>query len=239
MAVRISAFMEYKTGVNIKSWAEEDRPREKLLSKGIAALTNAELIAILIGSGTKNESAVELARKILSSLNNDLNALGKLGIKELTHVKGIGPAKAISIVAALELGRRRKNADMQAKPQITSSADAYTLMRPVMEDLPHEEFWAVFLSRSNKVLEKHHASKGGVSGTVIDVRLILREAILTRASSIILFHNHPSGNLKPSSQDTSLTRKISQAAELVDVKVIDHLIITDAGYYSFADEGML
>lgn len=229
----------YPEKLNIKAWAEEDRPREKLLSKGRTTLSDAELIAILIGSGNRNETAVELSKKILKSIDNDLNKLGKLSVKELMQFKGIGEAKAISIVAALELGRRRKNTDNQLKKTIKSSKDVFEEVIGVMSDLPHEEFWVLFLDRRNAVIKKSNVSKGGVSGTVADAKIIFKEAMQLLASAVVLCHNHPSGNLKPSDADIQLTKKMKEIGNLVDVPVLDHLIITDKSYFSFGDEGLI
>ena len=229
---------EYKN-LTIKDWALEDRPREKLLSKGLSSLTDAELIAILIGSGIKNESAVELAKKILKAVKNNLNELGKLSVEDLMTSKGIGEARAITIIAALELGRRRKLADIMEKKKISGSKDVFEFFQPVLADLPYEEFWILLLNRSNKIIEKFKISQGGISGTVIDVRMILKNAIEKLASSIILCHNHPSGNLQPSEADKKITTKLKDAANIMDMQVLDHLIITDSSFYSFADEGML
>lgn len=229
----------HEENFNIKSWAEEDRPREKLILKGRNALSDAELIAILIGSGSRKETAVQLSKKILSSINNDLNKLGKLTISDLTKFNGIGEAKAISIIAALELGRRRKDAESEKKEIIKSSNDAYTIMLNVLSDLPHEEFWVVYLNRKNEVLKKENISKGGINGTVADVKIIFKHAIEQLASSIVLFHNHPSGSLTPSNEDIKLTKKIKETGVLMDTAVIDHIIIGEKKYYSFADEGIL
>lgn len=229
---------EYKN-LTIKDWALEDRPREKLLSKGLSSLTDAELIAILIGSGIKNESAVELAKKILKAVKNNLNELGKLTVEDLMASKGIGEARAITIIAALELGRRRKRADIMEKKKISGSKDVFEFFQPVLADLPYEEFWILLLNRSNKIIKKFKISQGGISGTVIDVRMILKNAIEKLASSIILCHNHPSGNLQPSEADKKITTKLKDAAMIMDMQVLDHLIITDSSFYSFADEGIL
>jgi DNA repair protein RadC len=230
--------MEY-TNLKIKDWAVEDRPREKLLKKGLSSLSDAELIALLIGSGTRNESAVELAKKVLKNANNNLNELGKLEIKDLQQNKGIGEAKAITITAALELGRRRKIADIIDKQKISSSNDVFELFQPLLGDLPHEEFWILLLNRSNKIIDRFKISQGGVSGTVIDVRLILKAAIEKLASSIILCHNHPSGNKMPSDADDSITQKLIDGGKLLDIKVLDHIIIADTQFFSYADEGKL
>ncbi len=225
--------------LGIKAWAEEDRPREKLLLKGKTALSDAELIAILIGSGSRDESAVDLSKRILSVAKNNLNELGKLGIPELQKFKGIGEAKAISITAALELGRRRKQSDPLKRVKITSSNSVYEVMREVMDDLPHEEFWVLLLNRANQVIEKVNISKGGVSQTVVDAKIVFKMALDRLASSIILCHNHPSGNLKPSEADKQLTKKIKEAGRILDLPILDHLIFADNTYFSFADEGLL
>jgi DNA repair protein RadC len=229
----------YKGNLNIKSWAEEDRPREKLILKGRNALSDAELIAILIGSGNKEDTAVELSKKILSSINNDLNQLGKLTVNDLMQFNGIGEAKAISIIAALELGRRRKQSASDKKPIIQSSKDAFEVINSVLSDLTHEEFWVIYLNRRNEVIKKEFISKGGVSGTVADIKIIFKVALETLSSAIVLCHNHPSGNLKPSEADIQLTKKIKETGKVMDILVIDHLIIGDKNYYSFADEGMI
>jgi DNA repair protein RadC len=225
--------------LKIKEWAEEDRPREKLLLKGISALTDAELIAIIIGSGNADESAVELSRRILRTVENNLNFLGKLSVEDLKKFKGIGEAKAIGIVAALELGRRRKKEEILEKQQIQSSIDVFEIFYPLLCDIPHEEFWVLLLNRSNKVIESLRISQGGVSGTVIDLRLILKPAIEKLASGIVLCHNHPSGNLKPSENDLAITKKVKEAATVMDFSVIDHIIVCDRKYFSFADEGLI
>ncbi len=228
----------YKS-LSIKSWAEEDRPREKLALKGKSALSEAELIAILIGSGTASMSAVDVAKGILNSSENDLNRLAKLTVKDLTKFKGIGEAKAISIVAALELGRRRKETETIKKPKIRSSKDAYDLMKPDLLDLSHEEFWCLLLNRSNIVIKKQLISSGGVSGTVADPIIIYKAALEELASGIILIHNHPSGNIKPSQADINLTKKMKTAAKALDISLYDHLIFTEQGFFSFADENLL
>lgn len=226
-----------KNNLTIKSWAEEDRPREKLLLKGKAALSDAELIAILIGSGNQNMSAVELSRYILNNADNDLGELAKFSVSEFTKVKGIGEAKALAIISALELGRRRKESEPQKKEKITSSRDIYELMKPHLLDLPHEEFWVVLLNRANVVLKKAIISTGGISGTVADPKLIFKTALENLASAIILVHNHPSGNVRPSDADVLLTRKMREAGNMLEIPVLDHLIFTDTNYYSFVDEG--
>lgn len=225
--------------LNIKSWAEDDRPREKLFLKGRQALSDAELIAILIGSGNREESAVELSKRILNSASNNLSELGKLSVSDLMNFKGIGDAKAISIIAALELGRRRKETETVKRDKITCSKDVFDIMQPFMLDLPHEEFWLLNLSRSNAVIKKELISRGGVSGTVVDTKMIFKSAVENLASSIIICHNHPSGNLKPSDADIRITKNIREAGRVMDIQLFDHVIITETGYYSFNDEGML
>ena len=225
--------------LKITEWAEEDRPREKLKNQGTSALSDAELLAILISTGTKEKSAVDLGRELLKMADNNLNTLGKLSIKELSTVNGVGDAKAVKISAALELGRRRRLSSPPEEKQIKSSRDAADIIQPVLADLYHEEFWVLLLNRSNKVTEKYKLSQGGVSGTVTDVRLIMKKVAERLASGIILCHNHPSGNLSPSDADIKLTKKIKEAAALMDVQLLDHLIISGNGYYSFADEGNL
>ncbi len=229
----------YTEKITIKAWAEEDRPREKLLRQGRRCLSDAELIAILIGSGSRNETAVELSKRILHSLNNNLDKLGKLSVVELSKFKGIGEAKAISIIAALELGRRRKETESAEVVRITGSRDIYSLMNRYFEDLNHEEFWIILLNRSNKVLSKHLISKGGQSGTIADPKIIFQTALENHASSVILAHNHPSGNLKPSQADINLTQRIISAGNLLDISILDHLIFTNDSYLSFADESLL
>lgn len=224
---------------SIKNWSQDDRPREKLLSKGKAALSDAELVAILIASGSKNESAVDLSKRILASVDNNLNALGKLTIKQLTAFKGIGEAKAITIAAAMELGRRRRGEEALEKKKITSSKSVFELMQPIIGELQHEEFWIIYLNNSNKVIQKNQLSKGGITGTLVDVRLVLKSALEVGATGLVLAHNHPSGTLKPSDADKQITNKLKVAAESLDIKVLDHLIITENAYFSFADEGML
>ena len=230
---------ENQNGFGIKSWAEDDRPREKLLHKGKVSLSDAELIAILIGSGSRNESAVQLSKRILASTGNQLSDLGKLSVKKLCEFKGIGPAKAVSIVAAMELGRRRRTEEALEKKKITSSASVFELMQPIIGELYHEEFWIIYLNNSNKVIEQLQLSKGGITGTLVDVRITLRKALEVGATSIILAHNHPSGTLRPSEADKQLTQKLKTAAQSLDIKVLDHLIVTEKSYFSFADEGVL
>ena len=224
---------------SIKNWSQDDRPREKLLHKGKDALSDAELVAILIGSGSRNESAVDLCKRILASSGNNLSALGKLSIKQLMEFKGIGEAKAISIIAALELGRRRRGEEALQQNKIESSHSVFELMQPIIGELPHEEFWIVYLNNNNKVIHKNQLSKGGITGTLVDVRLVMKTAIEVGATGIILAHNHPSGTLKPSDADKQITKKLKTAAESLDIKVLDHLIVTEKAYFSFADENIL
>lgn len=223
----------------ITDWALEDRPREKLMEKGTSSLTDAELLAILINSGTRSKSAVDLGRELLGTVSNNLNNLGKLSISDLRNISGIGPARAVVIAAALELGRRRKLAEVPELPQIKCSKDVADIFQPLLSDIPHEEFWILFLNRSNKVISRIRISQGGVSGTVTDVRIIMKKAIELLASGIIVCHNHPSGNLNPSESDTKITQKIKEAGNIMDVQLLDHLIVTDKSYYSFADNGLI
>ncbi len=223
----------------INQWAEDDRPREKFLLKGKAALSDSELLAILIGSGSRNESAVQLCQRILASANNNLNQLGKLSIQQLIDFKGIGEAKAISIAAALELGRRRRSEDAAELHKITSSKAVFNIMQPLIGELLHEEFWVLFLNNSNKVIHKAQLSKGGMTGTVVDTRIIFKTALEYNAISLILTHNHPSGKLLASESDKEITRKLQLAGKQMDIMILDHVIITESSYYSFADEGIL
>lgn len=225
--------------LTIKSWALDDRPREKLLAKGKVALSDAELIAILIGSGNREESAVTLSKRILKSVDGNINALAKLSVDKLMEFKGIGEAKAIAIITALELGKRRQLEVALEKTKITSSKDVFNLMQPVIGDIEHEEFWVLFLNNSNKVLAKSQVSKGGVTATIVDVRLLFKRALELATVGLIVCHNHPSGKLQPSNADKQLTQKIKQAGNTLDIKLLDHLIITEKAYFSFADEGLL
>ena len=225
--------------LKITDWAVEDRPREKLIQKGTASLSDAELLAILISSGTKEKSAVDLGRELLGIVNNNLNSLGKLTIGDLKKLRGIGTARAVTIAAALELGRRRKMADIPEMPQIRCSKDVADIFHPILADLAHEEFWILFLNRSNKVINRMKLSQGGISGTVTDVRMVMKKAIEYLASGIIVCHNHPSGNLNPSESDSKITHKIKEAGNLMDIQLLDHLIVSDKDYYSFADNGLL
>lgn len=223
---------------SIKHWSEDDKPREKLMLKGKSVLSDAELIAILIGSGSRNESAVSLSKRILQSVNNNLNALGKLSLKQLMEFKGIGEAKAVTIAAALELGRRRRTAELPDFFKITSSKAVFEIMQPIIGDLLHEEFWVLYLNNANKVIHKAQLSKGGITGTIVDVRLIFKLALEHNATAIILSHNHPSGKLVASDADREITKKLTFAGEQLDIKVLDHIIITEKGYLSFQDEGI-
>ena len=231
--------IEESKPLNIKDWNPEDRPREKLLLKGTSALSDAELIAILIGSGTANLSAVEVAKKVLQQGNNNLNELAKQSVKDLMKSKGIGEAKAITIVAALELGRRRKETDPEEKPKISSSKDAFDLLKSELMDLPREEFWVLLLNRAHRVIKKKKVSEGGVSGTEADPKIIYKMALEELASGIIVAHNHPSGNLTASQSDIDLTKKLKEAGRFLEVQLLDHLIIAGQKYFSFADEGLL
>ncbi|HUH46901.1 MAG TPA: DNA repair protein RadC [Arenibacter sp.] len=230
---------EKQASLSIKNWSDDDKPREKLVHKGRSVLSDAELIAILIRSGSRNESAVELSKRILASVNNNLNELGNLSLQQLMQFKGIGEAKAISIIASLEIGRRRRGEKAPRITAIGSSKSVYELLQPKMGELPHEEFWIVYLNNSNKVLFAGQQSKGGITGTLVDVRLVLKRALELGAVALILAHNHPSGTLRPSEADKQITKKLKSASEVLDIKVLDHLIITQKEYFSFADEGLL
>lgn len=225
--------------LSISQWAEDDRPREKLLLKGKSSLSDAELIAILISSGSREESAVELARRILHLVGNDLNKLAGLGVKDLCKMKGIGEAKAISIIAALELGRRRNFSESEQTLVVKSSYQIYELMKPEMLDLPTEQFWIILLRQNLSVIKKMMVSQGGITGTVADIRIIMKEAISHSAPNLVLVHNHPSGQTKPSQQDETMTRKFVEAGKFLDIKIVDHLIFANTGYFSFSDEGLL
>lgn len=230
---------ETQGNFSIKYWAEDDQPREKLMLKGKAALSDAELIAILIGSGSRNESAVKLSKRILAGVDNSLNALGKQSLQQLMAFKGIGEAKAISIAAAMELGRRRRDEEGVVLKQITSSRAVFDIMQPIIGELPHEEFWIIYLNNSNKVIYKSQLSKGGITGTVVDVRLAFKTALEHNAVAIILVHNHPSGILQASEPDKQVTRQLKTAGQSLDIQVLDHVIVTECGYLSFADDGIL
>jgi DNA repair protein RadC len=236
---RIDMNQKKSTSFSIKNWSQDDRPREKLLQKGRAALSDAELIAILISSGNTEESAVDLSKRILAKAGNNLNGLGKFTIKQLMEFKGIGEAKAISIAAAMELGRRRRAEEAVQQIKITSSRSVFELMQPVIGELPHEEFWIIYLNNSNKIIRKEQLSKGGITGTLVDVRLVLKTALEVGATGLIMVHNHPSGVLRASEPDKMLTRKLTTACESLDIKVLDHIIVTEKAYFSFADENLL
>jgi DNA repair protein RadC len=225
--------------LKITDWAVEDRPREKLIQYGTSTLSDAELLGILISSGTKDKSAIDLGRELLAMVNNNLNSLGKLTIADLTKIHGIGNARAVTIAAALELGRRRKLTEIPNVVQIKCSKDVADIFQPILSDLLHEEFWILFLNRSNRVINRMKLSQGGISGTVTDVRMVMKKAIECLASGIIVCHNHPSGNLNPSESDSTITRKIKEAGNLLDIQLLDHLIISDKDYYSFADNGLI
>jgi DNA repair protein RadC len=225
--------------LKIKSWSPEDRPREKLLLKGTAALSEAELIAILIGSGTARLSAVEVARRILQHGGSNLNELARMTVSDLKKIKGIGEAKAITIVAALELGRRRKETMPEEKPKIASSGDAFSLIKSDLIDLPHEEFWILLLNRANRVIKKKRISGGGVTGTVADPKIIYKIALEELACAIIVAHNHPSGNLVASQSDIDLTKRLKEAGKFLEIQLLDHLIVANQKYFSFADEGLI
>lgn len=230
--------MSENAAFSIKNWSENDRPREKLMLKGKAALSDSELLAILISSGSKNESAVDLSKRILGSVGNNLNALGKLTLQQLLLFKGIGEAKAISIIAAAELGRRRRGEDITELIKIASSKSIFEIMQPLIGELPHEEFWIIYLNNSNKIISKSQLSKGGITGTLVDIRLVFKSALEMGAVGLILCHNHPSGTLTPSDADRQITKKLKIAGESLEIKVLDHLIITETSYYSFVDEGI-
>lgn len=225
----------------IKYWAEEDRPREKMISKGKASLTETELLAILMNTGTRDQNVLDLSKEVLTSVEYDLSALSKMNVKELMRFRGIGEAKAVTIAAALELGRRRRDWEAKEKATINSSRDAFELIASSLNDIPHEEFWILVLNRANKVTGKFKVSEGGLTGTVADQRIIFKKALDQSACGIILAHNHPSGNLKPSQADVQLTKRMVEAGRILDIPIMDHLILSDSGsgYYSFADEGML
>ncbi|MCT4602013.1 MAG: DNA repair protein RadC [Marinifilum sp.] len=225
--------------LSIKDWALEDRPREKLMYNGAKSLSSAELLAIIIGSGNRNQSAVELSKSILSHCNNDLNILAKKSIHDLMKIKGIGEAKAIGIISALEIGRRQKAFQSKQKQKITCSRDAFEILFPFVENLGHEEFWVLFMNRANKIIEIKSVSSGGITGTVFDIRLVLKDALQLEAINLILCHNHPSGNLFPSKADKDITNQSKEAAKLMNIEILDHLIIGENNYYSFADEGLI
>lgn len=223
----------------LRSWADEDKPREKMISRGQSALTDTELLAILVNSGTPNEDVMTITKRILDSVHNDLTALSRLNVKDLMKFRGIGEAKAVAIASALELGRRRRESESGRRPLISTSKQAYEYLAPTLADLPHEEFWVLLLNQANKVLLKYRVGTGGLTGTVADQRIIFKKALEEGACGLILAHNHPSGNRKPSQSDIQLTQRMKEAGRIMDIPILDHLIITDTGYYSFADEEMM
>ena len=230
---------EKMVSFSIKNWAVDDKPREKLVTKGSSVLSDAELVAILIGSGNRNESAVELSKRILASVDYNLNELGKLSVNQLMRFKGIGEAKAVSIAAAIEVGRRRRGQEFGKIAKVSGSRDVFEMLYPLIGELGHEEFWIVYLNNSNKVIFKSQLSKGGITGTLVDVRLVMKKALELGAVGLVLAHNHPSGSLRPSKSDKNVTQKLKVAAEALDIKILDHLIVTQNDYLSFADEGIL
>ncbi len=225
--------------MSIKFLAEDDRPREKFLLKGRNSLSDSELLAIIMGSGSRDETAVELARKILASVDNNWHQLSLLTIKDLTKFKGVGEVKAISIATALEIGKRRASQEIPEKPQISSSNDAYQILKFHLAELRTEEFWAIFLNQSNKVIHISQLTQGGINQSIVDIRILFKNALDHFATGIIVAHNHPSGNLKPSSEDIHITKKIKEAGNLMNIQLLDHLIITQNSYLSFADENLL
>jgi len=228
-----------KNFIPITSWAEDDKPREKLMQLGKHNLSDAELVAILLGSGSRKETAVSLAKRLLSASDNNLNLLGKQTLGELQVFHGIGEAKAVTIAAAMELGRRRQLIDLKDRPQIKSSYDSYNLLAPKIMDLPHEEFWILLLNRACRVIGRKLVSTGGSNATIVDVKMVFKKAVETGAPCLILCHNHPSGNCFPSGEDLKITKKLQEGAKLLDIQILDHIIVADNDYYSFADEGML
>ncbi|MBP3551625.1 MAG: DNA repair protein RadC [Bacteroidaceae bacterium] len=225
--------------LNINQWAEEDRPREKMMAHGARVLTDAELLAILIGSGSQDETAVELMRRVLSACNNNLNELAKLSLEQLCRFKGIGPAKAVTVMAACELGHRRKLAEVEERLVVRTARDLYNHFHPKLADQPVEEFWVMLLNNACRVIDSRCVATGGITEVAVDVRLVLREAILGRATAIALCHNHPSGNVRPSRQDDLLTDRLRQACDLMNIRLMDHIVLTDGRFYSYADEGRL
>jgi len=224
---------------SIKNWNEDDRPREKLALKGRSSLSDAELLAIIMGSGNREESAVELAKRILNSASNNWNELAKYSIQDLCKFKGVGEAKAISIITALEIGRRRNLQEVLDRPKITSSTDAAIILQQQIGDLPTEEFWVMFLNQGNKIIKTEQISRGGITQTAVDIRIIFKRGIELMATAMIISHNHPSGNLNPSESDRQLTKKIMEAAKYLDIQVLDHIIVSQKDYFSFADEGLI
>jgi len=230
--------MDENKYLSIKQWAADDRPREKLMAHGVRTLSDAELLAILISTGTKKLSAIDLARNVLQAADSNLNRLGKCSVADLTKILGIGEAKAITIVAAMELGRRRQSVDAESK-KVNSSEDVFQVMQPLLGDIPNEEFWTIYLNHANRIIDKQKIASGGVSATTVDVRIVMKYAIEKLASAIILVHNHPSGMVNPSKQDVELTKQISGAAKFFNIAVLDHLIIGDTKFYSFSDNGLI
>jgi DNA repair protein RadC len=231
--------MTTETTVPLRDWSPQDLPREKLIHKGRSALTDAELISLLLGAGTRNTSSVELGKRVLHFANNNLHELARMGVKDLTRVGGIGRTKAMTIVAALELGRRRRELDPESRPRLSKSADAFDILKPVLLDILHEEFWIILVNRANRLIRLSQVSQGGVAGTVADPKIIFKMAVEELASGIILAHNHPSGNLSASQADIELTRKLSAGARLLEIQVLDHIILAGQKYFSFADEGLM
>jgi DNA repair protein RadC len=225
--------------LSVKQWSPEDRPREKLLSKGVFALSDAELLAIILGSGNQEESVVKLSQRLLQSNDNNLNQLAKLSVKQLMEWKGIGEAKAIGIVAALELGKRRQAETITERKKIRATSDIYALFYPLLCDLPHEEFWALFLNAKSGIIDKMKISQGGVAATIVDPKIIYKEALLRLASSVILCHNHPSGNPLPSHQDDAVTMRLCEGLKILDMHLSDHVILGEGSFYSYADEGRI
>ncbi len=223
--------------LNINQWAEEDRPREKLMRQGAEALSDAELLAILVGSGSTKETAVELMKRVLSECDNNLNTLGKMTIGELCKYNGIGEAKAITIIAACELGKRRQHEKVKERKKISTSQDIYEYMHPMMQDLNTEEAWVLLMNQNFKLIKSARISRGGITETSVDVRIIIKEAVLANATVIALCHNHPSGNIEPSAEDNRITEKVRMACKTMRLHFLDHVIVTDGGYYSFHDNG--
>ena len=231
--------MNYKTNLSIKLWAEEDRPREKLIRLGSHNLSDAELIAIILKTGTVKFSALDIARNIMDKLNHDLNSLAKCKLEDLTSFSGVGPSKAVTLMATMELGKRRQMATIKSKPKIQSSREAYDIIGPTLQDLAVEEFWIILLNSAGRLVSRECISRGGINSTVVDSRIIFKRAIAQGATSIILIHNHPSGKTTPSSQDISLTKNLVASGKILGIPISDHLIIGDRDYYSFCDEGKL
>ncbi len=225
--------------LTINQWAEDDRPREKMMAKGASALSDAELLAILVGSGNTEETAVELMRRLMIDCGNNLNNLARWGVSEFSRYKGMGPAKSITIMAALELGRRRNLQAAEERVAIRSSRDIFEIFHPLMRDLPLEEFWVLYLNQAGKAVDKVRISTGGIAGSLVDVRMVLREALLRHATQIAAVHNHPSGTRHPSNEDRNVTERLRKASETMNIRLIDHVIVSEGGYYSFADEGLI